>query len=120
MPAAYSLDLRERALALMEEGFLKREEIAQLLRVGESTLYTWQSRRAKGLGVAPLPHGGGVASQLDRSVLAGLVAEQNDLTLEEYASAYAERTGRRYHPDHLCRVLGQMRLRRKSQSAPRR
>ncbi|HEX8362550.1 MAG TPA: helix-turn-helix domain-containing protein [Longimicrobium sp.] len=120
MPAAYSVDLRKRALALMEERSLKRQEIARLLNIGESTLYSWQSRKTKGLGIAPLPHTGGVASELDRSVLAELVAAQNDLTLEEYANAYAERTGRRFHPDHLCRVLGQMRLRRKSQSAPRR
>lgn len=120
MPAAYSLDLRERAIALMEDGYLKREEIAELLRVSVNTLYSWQSRVRSGIGLAPLPHGGGVASQLDKDVLGELVATQNDLTLEEYADAYAQRTRRRFDPDYLCRVLGQMKQRRKSQNAPRR
>lgn len=119
MPAAYSLDLRERAVALMEEGTLKREEIAALLRVGVATLYSWQSRKRTGKGLAPGPHGGGVVSQLDRDVLGELAAAQNDLTLQEYADAYAARTGRRFHPDYLCRVLAQMKQRRKSQNASR-
>lgn len=113
------MDLRERAVALLEAGTLKRGEIAGLLLVSESTLYSWQRRKRSGDGIAPLPHAGGRTSELDGSVLAELVAAENDLTLEEYVQRYEARTGRRYDLTYICRVLGQMKQRRKSQNPSR-
>ncbi len=120
MPAAYSQDLRDRALALMEAGTRTRAEVSQLLQIGESTLYEWQARKRAGHSTAPLPHGGGKVSDLDREQLAAIVAAENDLTLQEYAERYAARTGRRFDSSYLCRVLRQLKLPRKSQSAHRR
>lgn len=119
MSTAYSMDLRARAITLLEAGELTREEISELLQISESTLYDWWSRHRNGVGIAPLPHAGGRTSELDRAVLAEVVARQNDLTLDEYADAYAVRTGRRYDRTYICRVLGQMKQRRKSQNPSR-
>jgi transposase len=120
MPVPYSLDLRKRVVAALEEGSLTRSEIAQRYDVGESTMYEWLQRwRANG-SVTPKPHTGGPASGLDTVLLHELVEAQNDATLAEYAAAYAERTGRRYSISRICRGLKAVRLQRKKNAASQR
>jgi transposase len=117
MPDPYSLDLRQRVIAACDEGRLKRREIAELYNVGESTIYEWLKLRRTVSSLAPRPHTGGRTSELDVAVLNELVEAENDLTLAEYATAYAGRTGRLYSISHLCRGLKSIRLRRKKNSA---
>jgi transposase len=113
MPGPYSLDLRQRVLAACDEGKMTRGEISDLYEVGESAIYEWLQRRRTTGSFAPKPHTGGAASELDEAVLSELVEAENDRTLEEYAAAYAERTGRRYSISQICRGLKSVRLRRK-------
>lgn len=120
MPDPYSIDLRERVIAACDEGQMRRREIAALYDVGESTIYDWLKLRAATKSLAPKTHTGGRPSELDTAVLDELVEAENDRTLAEYASAYAERTGRRYSISHLCRGLKQAHLRRKKNAASQR
>jgi transposase len=120
MPASYSLDLRQRVIAACDEGQLSRREIAELYRVGESTIYEWLALRETTKSLAPKPHTGGRPSELDAAVLEELVEAENDRTLQEYATVYAGRTGRLYSTSHLCRGLKQARLRRKKNATSQR
>jgi transposase len=113
MPGPYSLDLRERVIAACDEGKMTRGEISDLYEVGESAIYEWLQRRQTTGSIAPKPHTGGAASELDDAVLCELVAAENDRTLAEYAAGYAERTGRLYSISQICRGLKSVRLRRK-------
>ena len=120
MPSPYSMDLRKRVIAACEEGRLTRAEIAQLYRVGESTLYEWLQRWSETGSLAAKPHTGGPASELDPVVLRALVEAENDRTLAEYAAAYAERTGRIFSISQICRGLKSLGLARKKNAAGRR
>ena len=82
----YSMDLRERVAATVDEGQRSQHEIARLFRVSLSFVSRLLKRRRQRGTLAPEPHGGGphrVLGAADRWRLAGLVAEHNDDTLEE-------------------------------------
>jgi len=117
MPGPYSLDLRQRVIAACDEGTLSRREIAEFYHVGESTIYEWLLLRRTSNSLAPKPHTGGPVSGLDVAVLGELVEVENDWTLVEYATGYAERTGRLYSISRICRGLKTVRLRRKKNAA---
>lgn len=83
---AYSMDLRERVAAAVDEGDGSQRQIAELYRVSPSFVTRLLERRREDKTLAPRPHGGGPRRALDavaRWRLAGLVAEHNDDTLEE-------------------------------------
>ena len=83
---AYSMDLRERVAAAVDEGDGSQREIAELYRVSISFVSRLLKRRREDKTLAPRPHGGGprhVLDAIDRWRLAGLVDEHNDDTLEE-------------------------------------
>ena len=87
---AYSTDLRERVLALYDEG-LKTKQVAERLRVGRSWARRVKQRRREGGGLAPKPVGGS-KPKLDeqaRRELARFVEEQPDATLEELRARVA-------------------------------
>lgn len=44
MPAAYSYDLRKRAIEALDEGE-SREAVAERFKIGRTTLWEWQQRR---------------------------------------------------------------------------
>jgi transposase len=44
MPAAYSYDLREKAVEALDEGE-SRATVAKRFKIGKTTLYEWQKRR---------------------------------------------------------------------------
>jgi len=122
MPKPYSADLRERVL-LADEAGLPPAMVAQRFGVGVATVYLWrQQARAEGRRCAK-PHGGGRARGIDaagEAILRALVAERNDLALDEYREQLAARSGgRRVSRPALCRVLQRLGLRRKK-DAPRR
>src|SRR5919205_1220406 len=48
---AYSLDLRERALAALDQG-TSRDEVIRLFKISHSTLKRWLGRRRSGLPLA--------------------------------------------------------------------
>lgn len=116
MPAPYSLDLRERAVAAAREGTLSRAEVARQFRIGERTLYNWLEREKREGTLTPRPHGGGQAPAVDAAgleILRSIVEQQNDRTLEEYAVLFEEKTGIRPSKSALDRALSRGRITRK-------
>jgi transposase len=116
MPKAYSADLRERVLLAGEAG-VSPAAVAERFGIGLSTVYLWrQQARAEGRRCAK-PHGGGRVRGIDAAgevILRALVAERNDLTLDEYREQLAARSGgRRVSRPALCRALQRLGLRRK-------
>ena len=120
MPSAYSMDLRERVVAACEAGDLTREQVARHFRIGTTTVYNYLKRRGTKNGLAASPHAGGTESGLDRTVLREIVEAKNDATLEEYAAAYQERTGRLFSISRLSRALKEMKLSRKGRRSAHR
>lgn len=81
---AYSMDLRERVLALYDDG-LKTKQVAERLKVARSWARRINQLRNAGRSIAPRP-GGGSKPKLDgdaRRELGRFVDEQPDATLEE-------------------------------------
>lgn len=96
MARAYSRDLRERAVAAVQEEHRPVAEVAARYRITERTLYSWLARLRSEGTLAPKAHGGGRTASVDgagETVLKALVTEQNDRTLEEYLALYYEKTG---------------------------
>jgi transposase len=82
----YSMDLRERVVAAVDEGEGSQREIARLFRVSLSFVSRLLQRRREKGTLAPEPHRGGphrVLGAADRWRLAKLVEEHNDDTLDE-------------------------------------
>jgi transposase len=84
MAKGYSKDLRERAVAMVEEGESRRE-VARLLQLAPSTAVRWLDRWHRTGSVAAKPGTGHSRSPLKgyERWLLDLVAKEPDLTLEE-------------------------------------
>jgi transposase len=92
MARAYSLDLRERVVAAVEEGQSCRE-VARVYRVSVASVVKWSQRQRESGSPAAKPVGGrkpyAVATERDW-VLARIV-EQPDLTLRALVVELADR-----------------------------
>jgi transposase len=91
MTKAYSEDLRERVIAAVEAGATRRAAAAQF-KVSVSSAIRWVARWQRDWAIAAKPRGGSVSPLEDHAaVLAGLVAEQPDLTLDEFCAVLQQR-----------------------------
>lgn len=77
----YSVDLREKAVALVEKGKPKAE-IAELLEIGIATLYRWLKKKADGASLKPAKTSGFIR-KIDPKMLAEYVKKHPDHTLME-------------------------------------
>lgn len=93
MSRAYSLDLRERVIAAVEEGSSARGA-AEQFSVSASTAIKWQQRLRRTGSVAPSPRPKNSGSKLNaqKDWLLEIVRAQPDLTLEEIKERLAERS----------------------------
>ena len=84
MGKGYSKDLRERAIAISDEGESSRE-VARLLRVAPSTAIRWVDIWTRTGSIEAKPGTGHCRSPLEahKSWLLDLVAKEPDLTLAE-------------------------------------
>ena len=91
MPKAYSGDLRERVIEIVEEG-ASRREAAERFEVSVSSAIKWLQRWRESRSAAPKPRGGSI-SPLEKfaSEILALLAEQPDLTLVEMVAALRKR-----------------------------
>jgi transposase len=97
MPKAYSCDLRERVIGMVETG-ASRHEAAEHFGVSVSTVIKWMQRWKECRSAAPKPRGGST-SPLERQAerVMAVITEQPDLTLVETAAElrrYRIRTSR--------------------------
>ena len=86
----YTMDLRERVAAAVDDGLWSQRQIAGLFRVGVSFVTRLLSRRRETGTLAPDPHRGGptrVLSIAQKCRLWDLVEEHGDYTLEELRQA---------------------------------
>jgi transposase len=120
MPRAYSTDLRERVLAACERGVATQAQAARRFGVSERTVSGWlRTAREEGRRGPKPPARGRTPVGGQAAVLAGLVAEQSDATLAEYAGRLAERAGVRRSLAAVCRALKTLGLvRKKRRSGP--
>lgn len=92
MARPYSLDLRERVVALVTGGMSCRD-VAELNRLAPSTVVKWSGRERETGSPAAKPMGGKRPFLLEdhRDWLLGRMAEKPDLTLHALREELAER-----------------------------
>ena len=82
----YSMDLRERVAAVIDEGEGSQRQVAKRFRVSVSFVTRLLQRRRDAGTLAPKPHGGGPRPVLgfpEQVRLAMLIAEHPDATLNQ-------------------------------------
>ncbi len=88
MSNAYSIDLRERAVALVLEGG-RTKMVCQIFNIGRDTLYRWIRQYQMQGHVTPKARGKYVVRKLDDAVLVPYIATHPDATLEELGREFA-------------------------------
>lgn len=94
MPKGYSVDLRERVIAVLQRGGVTDGQAAKLFQIGEATVHRWKRRETGTL--EPRPYGGGYPPRISadqQQFVRQMVAEQPDLTDQEAAGEFHRRTG---------------------------
>ena len=126
MPAPYSMDLRERVWAAFHGKEGTEEEVAERCGVSPSFVRDLVRRQRETGSIAPKPHGGGrhpIADENGLKVVAQVVAEHSDATLEELCRELArKRKGRPalfFSSGSLSRALKKLRLTRKKERPAR-
>ena len=120
MTRAYSLDFRQRAVALVAAG-QSRRAVARLLRLGESSVIRWAQRQASTGDCSAKPRRGKrpVLLLARRDWLLARITAITDLTVRALRAELAER-GTRVSLDNVWRFLHQERLTFKKEPACRR
>src|SRR3954452_2375170 len=90
MTKAYSEDLRERAIAAVESGATRRAAAAQF-KVSVSSAIRWVRRWQMDWEIAAKPRGSVSPLEDHAAAVVALVAEQPDLTLDEFCAVLRER-----------------------------
>ena len=95
MPAPHPMVLRERVVALLQDG-RQPLEISQLLKLGVATVGRWKRALRERQRVDPLPHGGGTDGKLGqqgREFLLNFVTQHPDATLAVMVDALHDQLG---------------------------
>jgi transposase len=114
---AYSLDLREAALAAIDRG-MPRTEAATTFGVSPPTLKRWLRQRRQTGSLAPraIP---GRPSRLGTSLDGGLEAQLRatpDATIAEHCATWEQTTGQAVSPTTLRRALARLDWTRKKRA----
>lgn len=119
MPAAYSIDLRQKIINAYEAKEGSQRKLAKRFQVSLSFVKRLISRyRETGL-VKPKSHGGGARAKITVSDLAQikqLVEEQPDALLRELCERWQQKQGIRVSNSTMHRRLQQLRLTTKKNS----
>jgi transposase len=120
MTRPYSMDLRERAVLLVEAG-QSRRAVARLLDLGEATVIRWLRRQAEQGSCAAKPMGGTRHAVLlaERDWLLARIAAEPDLTIRGLRAELAER-GTVVSYDTVWRFMRKARFSFKKNAARRR
>ena len=78
---AYNVDLRKRAISLVEQG-KSVAEVAKLLQIGLTTLYCWLKKKAAGEDLRPSKNGNFIR-KIDPKMLEEYVKQHPNHTLAE-------------------------------------
>lgn len=119
MGRPYSVDLREHIVQAYEAGEGGYEALGHRFQVAPSAIHRWVQQVHEEGHCHPKVYRHGFVSVLDEddgAVLRGLVEEQNDATLAEYAGRFKEHTGFEVSPSSICRALKRLDLPRKKKT----
>lgn len=120
---AYSVDLRQRIVDAVDRQLGTYREVAETFGVHESFIYKLLRQRRETGDLSPWPHGGGATAKLDDAqlhVLAKLVAEFPDATLEELRHLLKKKVRVKVGVSTIWRGLEKLSLTRKKSPASRR
>jgi transposase len=109
----YPIELRERIVASVDNQVGTIAEIAELYEVKERFIYALLRLRREEGSLAPRPHGGGAVAKLnekDKEVLAEIVSENPDATLEELRDAMKKKAKVKVSISTIWRRLEDARL----------
>ena len=84
----YSLDLRERVMAFIDEGG-KKVDACRIFKVGHNTVYLWMRQRKSRGTMKPLARGKYKARLLHESKLVEHVKKHPEATLMEMAEVFS-------------------------------
>lgn len=84
----YSVDLRERAIAFVDEGGSK-VDACRIFKIGHNTIYLWVRQRKKFGTIAPKVRGKYKTRLLDDAKLSAHVKNHPDATLTEIAKVFS-------------------------------
>jgi transposase len=119
----YSLDLRERVVAAVDQGDFSQSMIAELLHVSVSWIKKLLHQRRQLGHIMPLAHGGGNPPLLDakrRAALRRELKRHSDATLEELRQKVLGVKGKPVSIPTMSRVLADLGLSRKKEGHLRR
>lgn len=116
---AYSLDLRERVIATLQQGELTQPKIAAKYDISLRTVETWARQWRETGTIEPKPHRRGPARTLQAhsATIRQAVATQPDITLAELSARVAAQTSVRASVSMMCRELQHLQLPRKKVTA---
>ena len=120
---AYSVDLRQRVLALVDAAELPRAAIAELLGVSRRWMDKMIAQRRRLGHVVPLGHAGGAVAKLDaagREELRAAWAARPDASLAELAAALVAMGAPAVSVPTVHRALAAMNLTRKKRRSGQR
>lgn len=121
MPAAYSVDLRKRAVSAYEKGEGTQPEIAQKYSISLSTLQKWLALKDETGAIVPrVPSTRGRACILDKEKLAFIqmsVKEKADIIIPELIEGLKKSYQCVVSQSMVSRALKKLNLRRKKKSA---
>jgi transposase len=113
---AYTIELRERAIAAYDQRNVSEAQIAALFGVGEASLRRWRRRKRETGSVAPTVHRKGPERCVDAEhepIVRQLVLDHPDAFVEDLAIRFTEQTGRACSRSAMGRALDRLGLTRK-------
>jgi transposase len=122
MAVGYSLDLRKRVVAAIQEG-MSRRKAARLFKVSPSVAVRWKQREVETGSCAAKPTGGDRRShalEAHQAWLLVLIAEEPDLTLEEIRGRLAAELAFKASVSMLWRFFHRHKISFKKNAARRR
>lgn len=114
---AYSLDLREAALAAVDRG-VPRAEVVAAFAIGPATLKRWLRRRRQTGAALPRPIPGR-PSRLGAALDVGLEGQLRaapDATIAEHCATWEQATGRAVSPTTVRRAIARLGWTRKKRA----
>ena len=92
---AYSLDLRQKIIDVYHNESISQRQLAQRFNVANSLIIKLLKQYRETGNIKPLAHGGGGKLKVNREqleLLAELIEQNNDATLEELCQMFLDRT----------------------------
>lgn len=113
MPAAYSVDLRQRIIDAYEAKEGSQRQLAERFKVSLSFVRDLMRRYREQKTVKPKPHGGGAVIKLgveEQALIGEWIKQQPDLLLRELCERLEQERSIRVGISTLWRTLEQMNL----------